>query len=71
MPMAVSAIYVRHFLPPELKAKTALMTDDLKSGLRGLLNAATGMERVTRDKAVFELVQMLEMAGTPRRKQAT
>ncbi|OWA50603.1 Endothelin-converting enzyme 1 [Hypsibius exemplaris] len=65
MPWAVDAVYVRDFVPKDLKEQAAVMVDDMKLGFREMLHEATWMDRQTSDAALRKLDAMLTVIAYP------
>jgi predicted metalloendopeptidase len=57
-PLAVGAIYVRDYLPVDLKPKASLMVNDIKLGFGELLSDAGWMDNITYQTAVRKLNAM-------------
>lgn len=65
MPLAIGAMYVRDFIPHDLKPKASMMVTDIKNGFQNLLEAASWMDNATLGTALDKLGGMLDFVGYP------
>ncbi|OWA50602.1 Endothelin-converting enzyme 1 [Hypsibius exemplaris] len=65
MPWAVDAMYIRDYVPKDLKTKASIMVADMKAAFRGLLGEATWMDNETSAAALQKLDSMLTFIAYP------
>ncbi|XP_055353221.1 membrane metallo-endopeptidase-like 1 [Paramacrobiotus metropolitanus] len=65
LPLAMGALFVRDVIPKDLKQKAALMINDIQTGFKELLDAASWMDNSTLEAAHKKLSSMINEAGYP------
>ncbi|XP_055332163.1 LOW QUALITY PROTEIN: endothelin-converting enzyme homolog [Paramacrobiotus metropolitanus] len=61
LPLAVSAMYVRDYVPKDLKAKASMMVDDIKAAAEIILQSADWMDQHTTNNALIKVRNMIDL----------